>query len=244
VTFNRENFDQKKASSVEAQSNDANLRALANQFVEESNKYDYAYHWTWLGLPIIQLPEDILVTQEIIWQKKPDLIIETGIAWGGSVILHAAMLELIGKGEVVAIDSSLPAHVKTEISKYHFSKRIKLIEGNSISNETLSEVRKHLAPQKSVAVFLDSNHTHEHVLNELRAYGSMVTVDQYLTVYGTAIENMPSPEHRKRLWGAGNSPLSAIRTYLQESDRFQIDERLDRLSLCTFALNGRLKCIR
>ncbi len=196
-------------------------------------------------MPIIQLPQDILITQEIIWQCKPDLIIETGIAWGGSVVLHAALLELLGNGQIVAVDSALPAHVKAEIMKYPFSKRIHLIEGDSVDMATIEKIKeRYVSPDKTVAAFLDSNHTHDHVLKELRAYGPLVTPGQYMTVYATAIENMPRSSYRKRAWGPGNSPLSAIEAYLGETNRFQVDSFLDMKPLCTFAPKGRLKCIR
>lgn len=244
MTFDRKAFEALKASNVEAQAKDQTLMQLAYEFVAESNKYDYAYQWTWLGLPIIQLPQDILISQDLIWRNKPDIIIETGIAWGGSVILYAAILELIGRGQVIAIDTTLPEHIKEEIKKYKFSNRITLIEGDSIKPETIEEVRKYLKPGKSVSVFLDSNHTHEHVLNELRAYGQMVTMGQYLTVYGTAIDTLPPPAHRKRTWGPGNSPLSAIKKFLQETGRFQVDEYINKVPLCTFSPEGRLKCVQ
>lgn len=244
MTFDREAFERQKICAIKAQADDTDLRFLATKFVQESNRYDYAYHWTWLGSPIIQLPQDILVTQEIIWKCKPDLIIETGVAWGGSVVLHAAILELIGKGEVIAIDSTLPAHINLEINKYKFSNRIHLIKGNSVDNSVISKVQKYISNGKSVSVFLDSNHTHDHVLAELRAYGPLVTVGQYLTVYATAIETLTQPAHRNRPWGPGNSPMSALKYYLEETDRFQIEGILDMKSLCTFAPQGRLKCIR
>lgn len=244
MSFDRIEFERQKLVSIKSQSKDPALKKLANEFVLESDKYGYAYHWTWLGLPIIQLPQDILITQEIIWQCKPDLIIETGIAWGGSVVMHAAMLELLGNGHIVAVDSALPVHVNAEIMKYPFSKRIHLIEGDSLDIATIEKIKSFVSPDKTVAVFLDSHHTHDHVLKELRAYGPLVTPGQYMTVYATAIENMPRSSYRKRTWGPGNSPLSAIKAYLGETNRFQVDSFLDMKSLCTFAPKGRLKCIR
>lgn len=243
MSFDRHEFEQRKLTLVKQQSMDMKLQKLATNFLQATNKYDYAYHWTWLGLPIIQLPEDIQITQEIIWRCKPDYIIETGIAWGGSVILHAAMLELLGHGEVIAVDQFVPDHVRSEIMKYTFSRRIKLIVGNSIDTELVKSIREKIPTQCSVAVFLDADHSHEHVLNELRLYGPLVTHGQYLTVYGTAIEKIRAPNHRKRKWGKGNSPFTALEAYLEETTRFEVDEFLDMKPLCTFAPRGRLKCI-
>jgi cephalosporin hydroxylase len=243
MSFDRKEFDIKKLNLIKEQSLDPALKKLANDFTLKSDEYGYAYHWTWLGLPIIQLPQDILINQEIVWRCKPDVIIETGVAWGGSVVFHAALMELLGNGQVIAVDSFMPHHIKAEIMKYPFSSRIHLIEGNSVDLDTIAKVKDFIPSNKKVAAFLDSNHSHEHVLKELRAYGPMVTPGQYLTVYATAIENMPRSNHRPRTWGPGDSPMSAILEYLKESSRFRIEEEIDMKALCTFSPRGRLRCI-
>ena len=242
--FNREEFEADKRIKAEAQARDPALRQKALDLVIESDKYHYGYQWTWLGLPIIQLPQDIVATQEIIWATKPDVIIETGIAWGGSVVLYASILQLIGKGEVVAIDLNLYDHVSKQIMDYPFSSRIHLYKGSSTDPGVVARVKSHVKAGQSVMVLLDSNHTHEHVLDELRTFGPMVTKGQYVVVSDTVVEDMPAQTHRPRAWGPGNNPQTALRAYLKETDRFEIDQQVNRKLLLTYTPDGYCRCIK
>lgn len=242
--FNRASFDLDKKKSAELLASDNSLKERAVGVLVEAGKYNYAYQFTWLDTPVIQLPQDLFVTQEILFKTKPDVIIETGIAWGGSVLFHAGVLELIGNGRIIAIDQNLPEHIKSGIMSHPFSHRITLIEGDSTDSSIIERISNLINAQDKVGVFLDSNHTHIHVLNELRAYGPFVTKDQYLTVYATAIEHLPEPEIRTKPWGHGNNPLTAINAYLDETDKFEIDINYDKKLLCTFANRGRLICRR
>lgn len=242
--FNRSEFEVSKQQHAKEMAKDEELQRHANELVIESDKYAYAYQQTWLGVPIIQLPEDIIATQELFWADQPDVVIETGVAWGGSVVLHASLMELAGKGKVLAIDRTLPAHLREDIMKFPFSRRIHMIEGDSVDEAVIQAVKSEIAPSDRVAVFLDSNHSHDHVLAELRAYGSLVSKGQHLTVYATAIERMPLSRHRPRPWGPGSNPMTALEAYLEETDRFVVDAICDRKSLLTFVPHGRLLCVQ
>lgn len=242
--FNREELEAAKKKNGEAQYNDGALRKLALDFVVESDKYDYGYQWTWLGLPFIQMPQDIVATQEIIWETKPDVIIETGIAWGGSTVFYASLQQLLGKGKVLAVDLNLRDHVAKQMMGYPFSDRINLYQGSSTDPAIVNQIKAQIEPGQSVMVLLDSNHTHEHVLDELRIYAPLVSKGQYLVVSDTIIETLPPTKHRPRPWGRGNNPMSALKAYLKETDRFVTDETVNRKLLTTFTPEGYLRCIK
>lgn len=224
---------------------DKELTVLANDLFAKSCEYDYSYNFTWLGRPIIQFPQDIIALQEIIWRVKPDLIIETGIAHGGSLIFSASMLELLGgDGEVLGIDIDIREHNRMEIEKHPMSKRIKMIEGSSTDEEVLREVRASAEGRRSVLVVLDSLHTHEHVLRELQLYAPLVTRDSYMVVFDTVVEDMPEDFFPDRPWGKGNNPKTAVWEFLEDSDRFVIDEEIENKLLITVAPNGYLRCTK
>ena len=167
------------------------LQKSAEDFNVESNKAQYSYNFTWMGRPIIQYPQDMIAMQEIIWNIQPDLIIETGIAHGGSLIYYASILQLIGKGEVLGIDIDIRKHNRIEIEKHAMFQRIKMIEGSSISNEVANKVKEIAKGKEKVLVCLDSNHTHEHVLRELQLYSPLVSVNSYIVVFDTIVEYLP-----------------------------------------------------
>jgi cephalosporin hydroxylase len=242
--FIRPEFDADIQARAQAMSRDEALQSIALSFVAASDKYNYAHQQSWLGLPLVQLPEDILVNQQIFWADRPDVVVESGVAWGGSVVFHASLMALAGKGRVLAIDKFIPEHVRIEIMKFPFSERITLIEGDSVSHDVVGRVRREIAKGDKVAAFLDSNHCQSHVLSELRAYAPMVTKGQHLTVYATAIESLPENMHRPRPWGHGNNPLTALRQFLAETNRFIIDPQLATKELVTFAPQGRLLCVK
>lgn len=198
----------------------------------------YSYNFEWLGRPIIQYPQDLIALQEIIWETKPDLIIETGIAHGGSLIFCASMLELIGKGEVLGIDIDIREHNRIEIERHPMVKRITMIEGDSVSGEVMERVRRY-ARGKRVMVCLDSLHTHDHVSRELELYSPLVTKGCYLVVFDTCIEDLPEPANRP--WGKGNNPKTALDEFMRGNDRFAV-ENLDKLMI-TVAPGGYLKCL-
>jgi len=242
--FDRDAFERAKQSNAERQAADPNLRRLALQIINDSDRFAYGYNWTWLGLPMIQMPEDVIVAQEVIWETRPDVIIETGIAWGGSVLFNASMLQLIGKGKVLAVDLNLMDHVAAKIMSFPFSDRITLFKGSSTDPEIVARIKAEIPAGASVMVTLDSNHTHEHVLNELRTDGPLVTKGQFAVVGDTIIENMPDTSHRPRAFGPGNSPKTALDQYLSETDCFTVDPRLNAKQLLTYHPGGYLRRIK
>jgi len=241
--FDRKQFNQEKENRIPEAYKVRELHDAALNFVEVSDKLNYAYNWTWLDLPIIQMPEDIVLAQEIIWETRPDVIIETGIAWGGSVVLYASILELIGKGEVYAIDTVLPQHNIDDIKKYNFSNRINLFQGSSTDRKIVENISKKIKPTDRVMVLLDSNHTHEHVYNELQAWSRFVTPGNYLIVSDTVIEEISEQTHRPRPWGAGDNPMTAVNKFLSENNRFTQNNLHNQKALTSYTRNGYLKCI-
>jgi len=242
--FDRDELEKTKRADAKTMAQDKALQERSKAVLIESDHHGYGYQWTWLGLPIIQLPSDILAVQEIIWEMKPDVIVETGIAWGGSVVLYASLLELIGKGRVIAVDKVLPELNIDEIMKYPFSNRITLHCGSSVDKEIYAKIKEGIEPSDSVMVLLDSNHTHDHVLEELQLYAPLVTKGQYLVVSDTIVEDIPPQEHRPRPWGPGNNPKSALNAYMAECDRFEVDAYINDKLLQTFTPDGYLKCTR
>jgi cephalosporin hydroxylase len=240
--FQRDEFERTKRENAGRQAEDETLRRLAHEFITLSDKYGYGYQWTWLGLPVIQMPQDIVAAQEVIWRCKPTLIIETGIAWGGSVVLYASILELIGEGRVIAVDKTLPRHNIDAITAYPFAARMTLIEGSSIEPAIVAQIRSAMRPGDRVMVLLDSNHSHDHVLAELRLYGPLVTPGQYLVVSDTIVEDIPEQTHRPRPWGPGNNPATALRAYLAETARFEPDAHLNAKLSLTYSPGGYLVC--
>ena len=238
-------FAEEVAVNIESLKNDADLQALSRIWLRLSAKHRYSYNFSWLGRPIIQLPTDMVVLQEIIWSVKPDLIIETGVAHGGSLIFSASMLELIGGGgRVVGVDIDIRAHNRTEIERHPMSKRITLLQGSSTDSAVVAQVRNLAQNRKAVMVILDSNHTHEHVARELDLYSPFVTAGSYLVVLDTVIEYMDADAFPDRPWGKGNSPLTAVRQFLKGSDRFEIDRDIDAKLLISVAPDGYLKCVK
>jgi len=224
---------------------DLALQGLSNIWMRETARYKYSYNFTWLGLPIIQFPQDILAMQEIIWQVKPDLIIETGIAHGGSLIFYASMLELIGgDSHVLGIDIDIRPHNRIEIEKHPMFKCITMIQGSSTDEEVVKQVYDFAKGRGKVLVALDSNHTHAHVLRELELYSPLVTKGSYLVVFDTAIEDMPEDFFPDRPWGRGNNPKTAVWEFLKTNDRFVIDKEIENKLLITVAPDGYLKCTK
>ncbi|MDR1086139.1 MAG: cephalosporin hydroxylase family protein [Deltaproteobacteria bacterium] len=213
-----------------------------------SAKNKYSYHFRWLGRPIIQIPQDIVAMQEIIFQVKPDLIIETGIAHGGSLIFFASMLELNAacgwgapEARVLGLDIDIRAHNREAIEVHPMYKRITMMEGSSIDQEMIAAVKKFARPYRNILVCLDSNHTHDHVLAELQAYASLVAPGSYCVVFDTVIEYAPEDAFPNRPWGRGYNPMTAVDAFLKEHPEFAIDEIIDAKLLISVAPRGYLK---
>lgn len=237
-------FNQEKKERVESYASDKEFKQVSYQWLIESFKKKYEYNFNWLGRPIIQYPFDIMAIQEIIWKVKPDLIIETGIAHGGSLIFSASMLEIIGHGEVLGIDIDIREHNRIEIEKHSMAKRITMVEGSSISMGTLKKVEEHTKGKEKILVFLDSNHTHEHVLQELKLYSKFVSKDSYFIVFDSFVEDLPDGFSNDRPWGKGNNPKTAIWAFMEDNEEFVIDKEIENKLIITSAPDGFLRRIR
>jgi cephalosporin hydroxylase len=220
------------------------LKTLSHQWLAAVSRYKYSYNFNWLGRPIIQFPQDIMAMQELIWQIRPALIIETGIAHGGSLIFYASMLELLGgNGLVAGIDIEIRAHNRREIEAHPMFRRIRLIEGDATGPEVVEEVYGLAEGKAPILVALDSNHTHDHVLKELQLYSPLVSRGSYLVVFDTIIEDFPAGYFRDRPWDKGNNPRTAVAKFLAANPRFEEDRDLESKLLITAAPGGYLKCI-
>jgi cephalosporin hydroxylase len=237
-------FSEETNARVSSNSKNLSLKHAGDNFNLESNKARYSYNFSWMGRPIIQYPQDMIAMQEIIWEIKPDLIIETGIAHGGSLIYYASILEAMGNGEVVGIDIDIRSHNKKEIENHPMFKRIKMVSGSSIEMETLERVREMAKDKVKILVCLDSNHTHEHVLKELELYAAFVSPGSYLVVFDTIVEFLPDDYLPGRPWGKGNNPWTAVQEFLDKNSDFEIDHTIDNKLLISVAPNGYLKRIR
>jgi cephalosporin hydroxylase len=245
MTDDRAQFEASKREAAARMAGDAQLAAEALALNVAADRYDWSYQWSWLGIPVIQLPPDIVVLQEVIWETRPQLVIETGVARGGSLILSASILELLGEGDVLGIDIDIRAHNREAIESHPLAKRIRMIEGSSIDEAVVREAALAAAAIERVMVILDSNHTHEHVLAELRAYAPLVTVGQFLVVADTFVEDIPPQEHRPgRPWGPGDNPATALRSWLTETDGFERDPFVNAKLLLTASPGGYLRRIR
>ena len=224
---------------------DEELKAVTSDWMTSATPYEYTYHFSWLGLPIIQYPQDMLAVQEIIWSVKPQLIVETGIARGGSLIYSASLLELIGgDGVVVGIDVDIREPNRRAIEAHPLAHRIRMIEGSAIDPEVVTAAAAFARPGGGVVVLLDSHHTHDHVLRELELYSPLVEAGGYIVVFDTIIEHMPSGSYPHRDWDIGNNPATAVDAFLAGSDRFEVDRDVDAKLLISMAPGGYLKCVR
>ena len=227
-----------------------NLQRAWQAFHNELVKANYFYNFFWLGIPIIKEPQDIQVFQEIIWEVKPDLIIETGIAWGGSIIFSASMLTLlevcgaIRKGEVIGVDIDIRPHNKKAILTHPLSKKITIFEGSSIEEGIVQKIKEIAKNRKRILVYLDSNHTHNHVLSELRAYAPLVSIGSYCIVEDTGIEDLPEEKTLDRPWRKGNNPKTAVWEFLKENKNFKIDRIIESKIILTGSPDGYLKRIK
>ena len=236
------------------------LKTLANQFISESVKSDYSYNFEWLSRPIIQYPQDIIATQEIIWKVKPDLIIETGIAHGGSLVLSASILALLDycdaletgllldpqmpNRKVIGVDIDIREHNLKVLNQHPMSNRMELIEGSSVDPDIINRIYDLSKDYKCILVLLDSNHTHDHVLSELYAYAKLVSRGSYCVVFDSVIEDLPNDSSGDRPWGTGNNPKTAVWEFLKDNTDFEIDKEIEDKLVITVAPDGYLKKVK
>jgi cephalosporin hydroxylase len=236
----RETFRAEAAASALRLGEDADLQSLALDLIARSDRHHWSYQWTWLGVPIIQMPPDIVATQEIVWKTRPQLIIETGVARGGSLIFYASILELLGEGHVIGIDIDIRAHNRESIENHPLSKRIELIESDALSPSLHDLLKEKVTQGQRVMVILDSHHTHEHVKRELELFADYVTPGQYLIVADTVVEYIPEQSHRPREWGVGNNPATALKEFMNSDTRFKLDDATNAKLLLTSSPGGYL----
>lgn len=255
-----EQFREEVCRNIEGLGRDLDLQALSRIWIREISPHKWSYNFSWLGRPAIQFPNDVWAMQELIWQIRPDLIIETGIAHGGSLVFSASMLALLdmcdaieagekinpreSKRKVLGVDIDIRAHNRVAIEAHPMASRIQMIQGSSIAPEIVKQVRAVASGYPRVLVCLDSNHTHDHVLAELEAYAPLTSVGSYCVVFDTIIEDMPADMFPDRPWGQGNNPKTAAREYLKTHTEFEIDKSIQNKLLITVAPDGFLKRVR
>jgi cephalosporin hydroxylase len=256
------NFKNECDFEIKKQGCNQEVLKLTQAWVNKVNQLKYSYHFEWMDRPIIQYPQDMVAMQELIWKVKPDLIIETGIAHGGSLIMSASMLALLdmceaiesgggalldpkkSKRKVLGLDIDIRQHNREAIELHPMSSRIHMIQGSSIAPEVIGQVKSIVKNYQRVLVCLDSNHTHDHVLAELEAYAQLTSVGSYCVVFDTIIEDMPKSMFPDRPWGPGNNSKTAVWKYLKTHPEFEIDMSIDHKLLISSALDGYLKRVK
>lgn len=241
-------FREERKEAIEKMSHSEELKSLSKKWILEISKFDYSYNMTWMGVPMLQLSTDIVALQEIIWEVKPDMIIETGLAYGGGIVFFASMMAILGNdGIVVGIDNDLRDHNRKVILNHPMNKYIHLIDGSSVDEQVVETVKELSKDRKKILVVLDSNHTHEHVLKELKSYSELVSLDSYIVVFDTIVEHIADEaiaNRETRPWGKGNNPWTATQTFLKENDAFKIDTFIQNKIVLTAAPDGYLKRIK
>ena len=255
-----QNFKSEVDSEINAIGQSSMILKLTNDWMQAVSLFKYSYHFEWQGRPIIQYPQDMIAMQELIWQIKPDLIIETGIAHGGSLIFSASMLALLdmtdaievgavinpqhSKRKVLGIDIDVRKHNREAIENHPMASRIQMIEGSSIDKKIIEQVQRVASDYQRILVCLDSNHTHSHVLAELQAYAMLTSIGSYCVVFDTVIEDLPKNMFPDRPWGPGNNPKTAVWEYLKSNTGFEIDKKIQDKLQITVAADGYLKRVR
>lgn len=250
-------FEQEVKDRLDGYPLNKGLIDTSREFLVSTIKEKYSYNFFWLGRPIIQYPQDMVALQEIFWKVKPDLVIETGIAHGGSLILSASMLALldvcdtieagqslnpaISKRKVLGIDIDIRTHNREAIEAHPMASRIQMIQGSSIAPEVIEQVKSIASGYKKILVLLDSNHTHDHVLAELEAYAPLASVDSYCIVFDTVVEDLPTGMFLDRPWDKGDNPKTAVWEYLKTHPEFEIDKTIENKLLITVAPDGFLR---
>ncbi len=252
-------FAREVIARLEAAAGNTGLKQAGQTFLDLSIASAYSYNYAWLGRPIIQYPQDIVAFQELVWQVRPDIIVETGIAHGGSLLLSASLLALLDLCEateagelldpsnprrrVVGVDIDIRSHNRSAIEAHPMVRRISMLQGSSVDASIVAQVLDLVGDAKRVLVCLDSNHTHKHVLAELEAYAPMVSVGSYCVVFDTVIENLAAEMFPDRPWGPGNNPKSAVRAWLPAHPEFEVDKSIDAKLIISAAPEGYLRRI-
>lgn len=241
--YTREEFEAVRIESAEAMASDTELRRDALRVLVQADRYRWIHQTNWFGEPILNLPQDIFALQEIIFNTRPRFIIELGVAWGGSLLFYSTLMEVLGGERVIGVDTYIPDDLRERLSSYgKLSAKLRLIQGSSIEQDTVRQVQAMVGDCREVVAVLDSYHTHDHVLRELRLYSPFIGKGFYLVCGDTIVEDIPEQKHRPRPWRPGNNPKTALREFLKENDRFEIDRKLDSKLLFTCNPGGYLVC--
>ncbi len=237
-------FIKERSKEINKMLKDKAFFNLSRKWLARSIFYKYNYNYTWLGRPIIKYPDDIVVMQEVLHKVKPDIVIETGIAHGGSIIFTASILKMIGKKnfKVIGIDVDIRKHNLKEIKRSIVYKYLNLIEGSSIDKEVFNKVKKKIGKNKKILVILDSDHSHKHVIEELKLYSSLVSKNSYIILPDTYIDFMPKNTFKR--WEVGNNTYTALIEFLKKNKNFKIDYEINKKSLISEAIKGYIKKIK
>lgn len=220
------------------------LQQKARDVLIEADKYRWVHQNSWLGEPVLNLPQDMFALQEIIWQTKPDYIIEVGVAWGGGLLFNATLLEITNGKKAIGVDIFIPEDLQQRLTKHSkLSNRLELINGPSTSKETIDKIKHIVGNNKKIIVILDSFHTEQHVLEELELYSPFVGEGFYLICGDTIIDKIPVQKHRTRPWHPGNNPATALKKFLAENRRFVVDDKIDQRLLISCHPGGYLKAL-
>lgn len=240
--YTREEFEELRVRKAREMKADADLQRDAFDIFARADEQYWVHQTNWMGEPILNLPQDMFAIQEVMFRTRPDYVVEVGAAWGGSLLFYSTLMEAIGGKGVIAIDIFIPDDLRERIGRHgKISERIQWIEGSSTEATTVDKVREAVGPDAKLLVILDSDHTHDHVLKELRMYAPLIRKGQYLICSDGVIENIPPNPHRPRPWGPGNNPLTAVNAFLGETDDFEVDEDLEAKLLFTCNPKGYLR---
>ena len=243
--YTREEFEELRNNSAKQMAADEKLQADALNVLVKADRYRWIHQTNWFGEPILNLPQDMFALQEIIFNTRPKFIIESGVAWGGSLLFYSTLMEVLGGERIIGIDTYIPDDLRQRLTSHgKLSERLTFIKGSSTEENTISQVEAIVGNCREVMVVLDSYHTHEHVLKELRLYSPLIGKDYYLVCGDTVVEDVPQQEHRSRPWGHGNNPKTALLQFLKENDRFEVDHNLKNKLLFTCSADGYLKCCK
>ena len=239
----RAEFEELRIKWAREMAADASLRGKSLQVLTEADHYNWIHQTTWLGEPILQLPQDMFALQEIIFKTRPKFIVEVGVAWGGSLLFYSTLMEILGGDRIIGVDVYIPEDLKQRVNRFEkLAERISWISGSSIEPATVEAIRAVVGDSREVMVVLDSNHTHDHVRKELEAYSPLVGKGHYLVCGDTVVEYIPPQTHRPRPWGPGNNPKTALDDFLKSNKRFKVDHALENKLLFTCNPGGYLEC--
>lgn len=242
--LSREEFRELQQQSATEMAADTKLAKDSLDVLFRADQHRWIHQGTWLGEPVLNLPQDMFALQEIIFKTRPEYIIEVGVAWGGSLLFYSTLLEVLGGGEIIGVDIFIPDDLKERLNSHgKLSERIHLIDGSSVEQDTVDKVKAITGDSRKTMILLDSNHTHEHVYKELQLYAPLVEKGYYLVCGDTIVEDIPEQDYRDRPWGPGDNPKTALNAFMKETNRFEVDSDLENKLLFSCNPGGYLRCI-